>query len=84
MKLEIFGRIIQVGSEYGSPTVKIWLNHEPAKSDEADDEDDELPEYLECALSEDDAVEMAKNLYNEVRITIEAVARPKLVVEDEA
>ena len=78
MKLEIYGRIIQVGSEYGSPTVKIWLHHEAAEGEEEDD-DGQMPEYLECALSEEDAVGVAKDLYEEVRITIETVAKPTLV-----
>ncbi len=62
MKLEIYGRIIQIGSEYGNPTVKIWLNREVVEGVEEDD-DGQMPEYLECALSEEDAVVVAKDLY---------------------
>ena len=78
MKLELYGRIIQVGSEFGAPSVRIWLKPD-AEPD--DDDEDSAPEteYLECNLSEDQAILAGANLYEDVRITIEAMKRPTLV-----
>lgn len=72
MKLSLTGKIIWVGNELGttSPRASILI-------DEGDDDTDPLS--LEIDLGEKEAIEVARNLYGNVRICIETISRPKVV-----
>ena len=72
MKLSLIGKIVWVGTDpdTASPRATILI-------DEGDDDTDPLS--LEIDLGEKEAIEVARNLYGNVRICIETISRPKVV-----
>jgi len=76
MRLTLTGKILRVGNEYcdSPPSVTVLLRPET---------EDEEAITLECDLSEENAIKIAPHLYNDVRVTLEVISKPKLVAGDE-
>ena len=76
MKLAMTGKIIRIGNngDYADdrPRATILLKEE-------DDETEREPMSLEFDLEEQEAKEIARHLFQEVRICIEIPPRPKIV-----
>jgi hypothetical protein len=72
MKISLTGKIVWVGNNYAdeSPRASILIN-------EGDEEKEPLS--LEVDLGKNEAVELASHLYEEVRICIETISRPKAI-----